>query len=50
MLADFSTYAQILDAYYKSMFEDKAKYNAIMRAVGTIVYRDIRSGRKQDVL
>ena len=27
---------------YKSLFEDKAKYNAIMRAVGAIVYRDMR--------
>ena len=27
---------------YKSMFEDKAKYNAIMRAVGSIVYREMR--------
>ena len=35
---------------FKSMFEDKAKYNAIMRAVGTIVYRDMRRGRKQDAL
>ena len=29
---------------YKSLFEDKAKYNAIMRAVGAIVYRDMRRG------
>lgn len=29
---------------YKSLFEDKAKYNAIMRAVGSIVYRDMRQG------
>ena len=29
---------------YKSLFEDKAKYNAIMRAVGMIVYRDMRRG------
>ena len=28
---------------FKSLFEDKAKYNAIMRAVGAIVYRDMRS-------
>jgi hypothetical protein len=32
---------------YKSLFEDKAKYNAIMRAVGTIVYRDMRRGNAQ---
>lgn len=32
---------------FKSMFEDKAKYNAIMRAVGTIVYRDMRRGNAQ---
>ena len=29
---------------YKSLFEDKAKYNAIMRAVGAVVYRDMRRG------
>ena len=29
---------------YKSLFEDKAKYNAIMRAMGAIVYRDMRRG------
>lgn len=29
---------------YKSLFEDKAKYNSIMRAVGEVVYRDMRRG------
>ena len=32
---------------YKSLFEDKAKYNAIMRAVGAIVYRDMRRRNAQ---
>ena len=32
---------------YKSLFEDKAKYNAIMRAVGAVVYRDMRRGSAQ---
>lgn len=32
---------------YKSLFEDKAKYNAIMHAVGAIVYRDMRRGSAQ---
>ena len=42
----FDTAAQ--DSYmesqetYTSMFEDRAKYNAIMRAVGAIVYREMR--------
>ena len=43
----FSTAAQ--DSYlesqetYTSLFEDQAKYNAIMHALGTIIYREMRS-------
>ena len=42
----FGTTAQ--DSYmesqetYTSLFEDKAKYNAIMRALGSILYREMR--------
>lgn len=27
---------------YTSLFEDQAKYNAIMRALGAIIYREMR--------
>lgn len=27
---------------YKSLFENKAKYNAIMRAVEAVIYREMR--------
>lgn len=43
----FGTAAQ--DSYmesqdtYTSLFEDKAKYNAIMHALGNIIYREMRT-------
>ena len=46
----FGTAAQ--DSYmesqdtYTSLFEDQAKYNAIMRALGAIIYREMRSNDK----
>ena len=47
----FSTAAQ--DSYmesqntYTSLFEDQAKYNAVMHALGTILYREMR---KQEIV
>ena len=34
---------------YTSLFEDQAKYNAIMRALGAVVYREMRKGASNGV-
>ena len=50
----FSTAAQ--DSYmeseetYKSLFEDTAKYNAIMRALCGVIYREARAGNAAQIL
>ena len=31
-------------ATYTSLFEDQSKYSAIMRALSSIIYREMRSG------
>lgn len=33
---------------YSSLFEDRAKYSAIMRALAEVIYREMRNGGKKE--
>ena len=35
---------------YTSLFEDQAKYNAIMRALCGVIYREARAGNAAQIL